>query len=173
MPDRLKREIKQSRPFASLEAEAFLNVLRTAEALTDGLHALLKPAGLSPTQYNVLRILRGAGATTCDAGLPCGEVSARMVTRDPDLTRLLDRLEKRGLIGRERQSTDRRVVHVAITGKGRSILDEIDPQVTRLHKRQFHSLAREDLLRIVDLMERTRESVESADSTPKRNSASS
>lgn len=162
MGDKLKKEIKQTRPFASVEAEAFLNILRTHEALMEGLAELLKGVGLSPTQYNVLRILRGAGANCCASGLPCREVASRMVTRDPDMTRLLDRLEARGLIMRERQTTDRRVIHVAITDAGRSLLEEIDPQVLALHKRQLHQMTKAELETLIDLLEKVRDSVETA-----------
>src|SRR2546421_11590448 len=106
MAGKLAREIHQNRPFSSVEQEVFLNVLRTADVLTTKLEAILKPFGLSPTQYNVLRILRGAG----EAGLACGRIAERMITRDPDVTRLLDRLENCGLIRRARQTDDRRVV---------------------------------------------------------------
>ena len=108
------------------EQEAFLAVLRTADALMGDLADLLKPHGLSPTQYNALRILRGAGAGCCDGGhhdpaakgIACREIGDRMITRDPDLTRLLDRLEARGLIARARDSSDRRVVTTRITASG-------------------------------------------------------
>ena len=90
MAAKLKDEIKQGKPFESLQAEVFLNLMRTADALSRGVEEILKLAGLSNTQYNVLRILRGAG----EQGLCCREVADRMITRDPDITRLLDRLEK-------------------------------------------------------------------------------
>jgi DNA-binding MarR family transcriptional regulator len=111
---RLQTEIQQTKPFESFEEETFLNLQRTAEALMHGLEAGLKPAGLSPNQYNVLRILRGAGAE----GLACGGIAERMVTRDPDMTRLLDRLEARGLVMRARDRADRRVITVRITPEG-------------------------------------------------------
>src|SRR5579862_7012318 len=98
MGGRLRAEIKQTRPFESLEAEAVLNVQRTADLFFRATSEALKSADLSPTQYNALRILRGAGKE----GLACNEVGERMVARDPDITRLLDRLEDRGLVQRER-----------------------------------------------------------------------
>src|SRR4029079_5455628 len=98
MAGRLQKEIQQTRPFGSLEEEAFLGLQRTADALARRAYDVLKPSGLSATQYNVLRILRGAG----EAGLACGEIGERMITRDPDITRLLDRLEARHLIARAR-----------------------------------------------------------------------
>src|SRR3954467_10234095 len=118
MAGKLAKEIHQTRPFSSVEQEVFLNVLRTADVLTYRLEAFLKPFGLSPTQYNVLRILRGAG----DEGLACGRIAERMITRDPDITRLLDRLEKRNLIRRARQTDDRRVVKGFITAEGSALL---------------------------------------------------
>src|SRR5215213_3217733 len=106
-PPSLREEIKQTRPFRSPEQEAFLNLQRTADVLMSRMGAVMQDhAGVSPTQYNVLRILRGAG----DDGLPCRAVADRMVTRDPDITRLLDRLERDGLISRTRDTRDRRVV---------------------------------------------------------------
>ena len=118
----LQRDLKQNRPFKSLEEEAYLSLVRTAGQLTDELAAVLKPAGLSEVQYNVLRILRGAGA----AGHACSEIGARLVTRDPDVTRLLDRLEKRGLVVRSREHSDRRVVTTRITEAGLTLLAQID-----------------------------------------------
>ena len=119
---KLQAEIKQTKPFGSLEDEAFVNVLKTAEAFLWKEAELLKPYELTPSQYNVLRILRGAGAD----GLICREIGERMVTRDPDVTKLLDRLEARGLVTRERQQRDRRVIISCITGEALEILAEID-----------------------------------------------
>jgi DNA-binding MarR family transcriptional regulator len=102
MASRLQTEIRQTKPFKSLEEEAFLNLQRTAGVLMHGLEAGLKPAGLSASQYNVLRILRGTGAE----GLACGDIAPRMVSWDPDITRLLDRLEARGLVKRTRDRAD-------------------------------------------------------------------
>src|SRR5207245_5605327 len=101
--------------FNSVEQEAMLNVIRTADVLGSEVAAIFKPWNLSATQYNVLRILRGAGR---EQGLACGEIASRMITRDPDITRLLDRLEKRGLISRCRAQKDRRVVWARITEAG-------------------------------------------------------
>src|SRR5215470_13051287 len=102
----LQSELKQKRPFTSREQEAYLALLRTADALEMQVEAKLKEFGLTGTQYNALRILRGAGAD----GLPCSEIGERMITHDPDITRLLDRLEKRGLAERARCKKDRRVI---------------------------------------------------------------
>src|SRR6187431_1756250 len=123
---KLKDEIGKLQDFESLAQEAFLNLLRTCGQLTAEADELLKPLGISGTQYNVLRILRGAGALDASKGIACGEVAARMVTRDPDMTRLLDRMERVGLITRARSSEDRRVVKVAITAEGLKVLKKLD-----------------------------------------------
>ncbi len=107
MPRGLQVELKQKVPFTSREQEAYLALLRTADALQSSMEARLKEFGLTGTQYNALRILRGAGVE----GLPCSEVGERMITHDPDITRLLDRLQKRGLVERSRGKHDRRVVY--------------------------------------------------------------
>ena len=123
MTGRLKKELKQSKPFPTLEAEVYLNIQRTAEALLWKATELLKPYDLTPTQYNVLRILRGAGTN----GLICREIGERMVSRDPDVTKLLDRLETRDLITRERDHKDRRVIIARVTEAGLKLLEELDP----------------------------------------------
>lgn len=152
----LGSEIKKTRPFELLEEEAMLNTLRTADVLQGDLADLFKAAGLSSTQYNVLRILRGAAHTEAD-GLPCGEIAARLVTRDPDVTRLLDRLEKRNLIARCRPERDRRVVRARITQAGLELLAGLDPQVADAHRRQFAHMTRSELQQLVLLLEKARE----------------
>src|ERR1700720_1696813 len=114
------------------EEETFLDLLRTTDMLSRGLFRVLKTGGLSATQYNVLRILRGA-----PEGLACGEIASRMITRDPDITRLLDRLEKRGLISRRRESTDRRTVMARITPEGLALLNRLDEPVRATHRKQL------------------------------------
>ena len=157
MPGRILAELKQSRPFASLEAEAAVNLLRTADAVLRGLAATLKPHGLSPEQYNVLRILRGAGRE----GLPCGEIAARMVTRDPDMTRLLDRMEARRLIARARDAQDRRVVTTRIRPAGLRLLAGLDALLNRENQRLVGHLGRKRLRQLVALLEAVREQQES------------
>ena len=122
MPGRLQSEIRQSRPFPHPAEEAFLNLQRTADWLLRGVEETLRSFSLTHPQYNVLRILGGAGA----AGLLCGELSARMITRDPDITRLLDRLEKRGYVRRGRGVEDRRVVRAYLTEEGGTALRSLD-----------------------------------------------
>jgi DNA-binding MarR family transcriptional regulator len=153
MPGKLAKEIHQTRPFSSLEQEVFLNVLRTADVLTTKLEAILKPFGLSPTQYNVLRILRGAG----DEGLACGRIAERMITRDPDVTRLLDRLEKCGLIRRARQTDDRRVVKGFITPAGSKLLTQLDDPIRKFNKKQLAPIGSSKLRQFSDLLEAARE----------------
>ena len=116
-----------------LEEDVFVSFQRAADWLLQGVERLLKPHGLSPAQYNVLRILRGAGPE----GLSCREVAERMVTRDPDMTRLLDRLEKQALISRERRKDDRRVVTTRITPHGLDLLKRLDQPMRNLHREQL------------------------------------
>jgi DNA-binding MarR family transcriptional regulator len=153
MVGKLGREIGKTGPFDSLEQEVYLNCLRTADWLARKAAATLKPAGLSATQYNVLRILRGVG----EAGISCHEVANRMITRDPDLTRLLDRLEKRGLVRRERQDDDRRVVKARITEPGLSLLAGLDQPIRQLHQRLLGHLGSERLNQFLQLLEQARE----------------
>jgi DNA-binding MarR family transcriptional regulator len=114
----------------------FVALLQTADALSQEAEQLLKAAGLTGTQYNVLRILRGSEPE----GLPCSSIGDRMISHDPDMTRLLDRMEKRGLITRERQTDDRRVVKTRITPQALSLLKTLDQPVHELHKRQFRHI---------------------------------
>ncbi len=129
------------------EEAAFLGLLRTTDQLSRGLFRVLKTEDLSPTQYNVLRILRGA-----PEGLPCREVANRMITRDPDVTRLLDRLEKRKLISRCREAKDRRTVMTRITPEGGRLLARLDEPVQAVHRRQLGHLGRERLRALTDLL---------------------
>jgi len=124
-----------------------LDLLRTTDMLSRGLFRVLKIEDLSPTQYNVLRILRGA-----PDGLPCGEIASRMITRDPDITRLLDRLEKRKLISRCRETTDRRMVMARITPEGLKLLARLDQPVEAAHRRQLGHLGQQRLRALADLL---------------------
>lgn len=153
MAGRLQTEIKQGKPFANLEQEASLNLLRTADALLQRITAVLKAFKLSHSQYNVLRILRGAGAD----GLACREIAERMITRDPDITRLLDRLEARGLVMRSREEKDRRVIHVRITPEGLRILGELDGPIKEVDRRQLAHFGKEQLRTFIRLLELARE----------------
>src|SRR6185503_1750926 len=114
MSGKLAKEIRQTKAFSSPAEEAILNIHRTAAVLTALFADTLKPFGLTEIQYNALRILRGAGKE----GLSCQEIAERMITRDPDITRLVDRLASRGLVERARSEEDRRVVVTRITASG-------------------------------------------------------
>ena len=128
---------------------AFDLLLRTASELDQQVAQALKPAEVTPAQYNVLRILRNAGS----AGLACSDVSARLVRHDPDVTRLLDRLEARGFVQRSRDTEDRRVVLARITSEGRAVLDKLGAAIAALHARQFEHLSRDDFRSLVSLLE--------------------
>jgi DNA-binding MarR family transcriptional regulator len=136
------------------EEDAFVSLLRTADALIRGAEGVLKAADVLPAQYNVMRILRGA-----PEGLPCSEISRRMISRDPDMTRLLDRMEKRGLIARHRNTADRRVVLTRITDQGLRVLAELDEPVRAAHRRQLGHMGHERLVALVELLRAAREDV--------------
>jgi DNA-binding MarR family transcriptional regulator len=135
------------RTLSSPEEAVMLELIRTSDMLARGLVRVLKAENLSPTQYNVLRILRGA-----PEGLPCGEIAGRMLTRDPDVTRLLDRLEKRQLISRCRETEDRRTVMTRITPEGLTILASLDEPVQAAHRHQLGHLGRERLRKLTQLL---------------------
>jgi DNA-binding MarR family transcriptional regulator len=159
----LQQELKQSRPFASPAEEAQLGVLRTAEVLARAAAELLRPYGLTPTQYNVLRILRGAGPE----GLPCSEIGARMVTHEPDVTRLLDRLHRAGHVSRERAESDRRVVLTRITPEGLALLARLDGPVAEADARRGGVLTPDELRTLIGLLDRLRAAAgEAARSAP-------
>jgi DNA-binding MarR family transcriptional regulator len=150
---RLRYAIKQRKPFESLQQEVFLEVLRTGNALIQDLVDLLRPYRLTQPQYNVLRILRGAGP----AGLPTGEVGERMVvSREPDVTRLLIRMEGHGLVQRERRSDNRRFVTARITREGLRLLKALDEPVRQMHARQLRHMTRRELDLLAGLLERAR-----------------
>jgi DNA-binding MarR family transcriptional regulator len=153
MTSKLRDEIKQGKPFESLEAEVFLNLVRTADALSRGSEEILKLVGLSLTQYNVLRILRGAG----EQGLCCREVAERMITRDPDITRLVDRLERRGFLTRRRDSKDRRVITVRITPAGQKTLKDLDGPMEESNSNRLSHMDKADLRKLSELLEAARE----------------
>lgn len=155
MSTRLHSEIMQSRPFDRVEQEVYLNLQRTANLLAQGMAEVLKSEGITNAQYNVLRILRGAGPQ----GHTCGDVAARMVTREPDITRLLDRLEKNGLVTRARDSEDRRVVTVRITEKGLQVTNRLEGPLTEYLEEKLGHLGEETLRMLSQLLERARENV--------------
>lgn len=142
---------KDQRRVGCPEEAVFLDLIRTTEMLSRGLVRVLKTEDLSSTQYNVLRILRGS-----PAGLPCGEIANRMITRDPDVTRLLDRLEKRGLISRCRETEDRRTVMARITADGLKLVGRLDEPVQTAHRKQLGHLGRERLRELAELLSAAR-----------------
>jgi DNA-binding MarR family transcriptional regulator len=152
MARRLREELKQNRPFGTLEEEVLVGVARTADALQSELAAVLKKGGVSATQYNVLRILRGAGAS----GLACGEIGERMVARDPDLTRLLDRLEARQLVTRARDGTDRRVVTTRISEAGLALLSALEEPLQATIRRLLGHMGEGRLRTLATLLDEAR-----------------
>jgi DNA-binding MarR family transcriptional regulator len=149
---KLQLELKQSRPFPSLPVETFLNLVRTAELLRAREADLLRRSGLSAPQYNVLRILRGAGPD----GHPCQEIGARMLTRVPDVTRLVDRLVAAGHVERTRSDDDRRVVLVRILRSGLDLLGKLDGPVDALPAAMFDRLSSRELRTLNDLLVKAR-----------------
>ena len=137
----------KARREGSPEEAAYLDLLRTADVLTRGAIGVLKAEELSTTQYNVLRILRGSRE-----GLTCGEIASRMITRDPDVTRLLDRMEKRGLISRSRESRDRRLVLARITPEGLKLVNRLDEPVQKIHRKQLGHMGRDRLRALAELL---------------------
>lgn len=135
----------------SLEESVFVEMTRTTDLLSRGPAQLLKQASLSPAQYNVLRILRGA-----PEGLLCGEIAERMITRDPDITRLLDRMEVRDLLSRHRDAADRRRVLVRITPEGLSVLSRLDGPIQDMHRRQLGHLAPKRLQELIRILQACR-----------------
>lgn len=152
MSGNLQKEIKQQKPFGSLEHEVVLNVMRTAGSFRKGISEVLKPFDLTAPQYNILRILRGAP----EDGLPCNEVGDRLVSRDPDVTRLLDRLEKRGMVERGRSVDDRRVVNVRITKAGHGLVDDLDKPMNDVHESQLGHMKKKHMRALIELLEKAR-----------------
>lgn len=139
---------KDSCSTVPLEDHVFVALVKAADTLALQAEQLLKASGLSATQYNVLRILRGAEP----AGLACRAIGDRMISHDPDITRLLDRMEKRGLITRERQTDDRRVVKTRITAAGLVKLKTLDAPVREMHKKQFAHISATKLKTLSELL---------------------
>ena len=153
MPRTLQSEIKQTRPFATLEQEALLSIARTAAVLEHSLAEALKPFGVTGTQYNALRILRGAG----ESGLCRNEVRERLIAQVPDVTRLLDRLEEMRLVVRGRDGDDRRLVTSRITAEGKRLLARMDEPVQAIHRRQLGHLGERKLRALIELLAAARE----------------
>lgn len=148
----LRDELKQTKPFATLEEEATLNIARTFAILEHDLSQALKPHDITPTQYNVLRILRGAG----DTGLCRNEIGERLIRQVPDVTRLLDRMEQAGLIARERVGRDRRFVLTRISKQGLTVLAKLDGEICAIHRRQLGHLDAKSLRTLISLLTQIR-----------------
>jgi DNA-binding MarR family transcriptional regulator len=154
MTGRLQHEIKQTRPFPSARSEALVGILRTAAVLDHAINEALKPHGLTATQHNVLRILRGAGA---GGGGMCGRaIGERMIARVPDVSRLLDRMAECGLIARERDAEARRHVTARITDAGLRLLERVDPVLAEVEARHTGRLAPAELTGLIDALDAVR-----------------
>lgn len=154
MANRILEEIRQTRPFASQREEAALNIVRTADAIKRGGELLFRRHGITSAQYNVLRILRGAG----DRGLHCGAIAERMITAEPDITRLLMRMERLGLLVRHRDAADRRMVTAIATDHGLQLLEELEVPLRELLKKQFALLSEGEIEALIGGLEKVRES---------------
>ena len=152
MSDRLLAELKQTKPFPRRSAEAFLSIVRTAALLEHQVGELLKADGITMTQYNVLRILRGAG----EQGLCGREIGERMVSPVPDVSRLLDRMEETGLIRRVREETDRRHVTARITRKGLDLVAQVTPRLEAVERARFRRVDAKRLDMLISALEDVR-----------------
>jgi DNA-binding MarR family transcriptional regulator len=146
-----QEELKKRHPFSSPKVEAFINILLTSDQFEHRLARLLRDFDLTPSQYNVLRILRGEGKP-----LPCLEVATRMIQQVPAITGLVDRLEKQGLVERERCSEDRRVVYVSITREALALIKKVDNPLAALHEALLGHLTERDLQQLIRLLEKAR-----------------
>jgi DNA-binding MarR family transcriptional regulator len=148
----LQDELKQNKPFKSSEEELYLSIIRTAAVLEHAMAQAMKPYKITPTQYNVLRMLRGAGP----AGLCRNEVGERLVANVPDVTRLLDRMEETGWIVRERSSGDRRFVTARIAHSGLELVNKMDAAVAAIHGEQLGHVEKRLQRQLIDLLTRVR-----------------
>ena len=172
----LREEVGKRDPFESLPQEAYLSVQRTASVLSSSFTRLFREHGLSEATYNVLRILRGSarGTSAASGGRApsptCSEIGEQMVSPVPDVTRLVDRLQDRGLVKRTRSAEDKRIVRVEITRKGLELLAALDGPVMALHEKQLGAMSAADLARLVLLLTRARQAAASTpdDPGPKR-----
>lgn len=151
-PD-LRHEIHQRKPFGSIEQEAQLSVVRTGSMLVDAFEQMLKPYGITAAQFNVLRILRGAEPE----GLCRNELRERLLTRMPDVSRLLDRMVDAGLVERTREGEDRRRVRTRMTPKARRLLDKLDKIVAAEHDRRFGHVGKNRLRQLIDTLSEVRQ----------------
>lgn len=154
MISRIQQEIKQSRPFGSKAQEATIGLMRTADLVRRAVAAVVEPYGITPQQYNVLRILRGAGS----AGLPTLEIAERMIEEAPGITRLIDRLETKRLVSRERCDKDRRRVFCRITREGLALLKKLDAPISDADGLALGSMSSKELTQLIALLDRARSS---------------
>ncbi len=154
----LKHEIKQNAPFSGLEEEALLNLVRTSDFLQRAFQRKTRDWGVTSTQYNILRILRGAQPD----GLPCAAIGTRMVTAEPDITRLLARLKGLKLVKQHRDQNDRRVVWTQISETGLKLLREMDPLIRKLPTNLLGHMSKNELTEMIRLLERARHPCASA-----------
>ena len=154
MTTTLQHEIKKRKPFATPEEEALLNLLKTNDQFDNRLGRLFREHGLTSSQYNVLRILRGEGKP-----LPSLEVADRLIQVVPAITGLIDRLEKQGLVKRRRCEEDRRVVYVELTGEGKNVLKRIDAPLAALRRKLLGHMSRTELHALSKLLEKARKSL--------------
>ena len=152
------KELKQTRPFASPAQEATVALMRTADVVNRLVDATIARAGITGQQYNVLRILRGAG----DKGLPTLEIAERMIEQTPGITRLIDRLEAKKLVTRERCATDRRQVFCRISAAGLALLAKLDEPVRAASDAALHKLSKKDIAQLLEILDRTRDSINAA-----------
>ncbi len=159
----LKDEIKQARPFHSVHEQALLNLLRTADRLDRALEKRIRPLGITSTQYNVLRILRGAHPR----GLTCSAIGDRMITAEPDITRLLSRLKKLGLVRQHRDPRDRRILWTRVSAAGLKMLREMDPMMERMPAELLGHLGAKELDELIRLLEKSHQGVEGGATQPR------
>ncbi len=152
MAKTLQEEIKQTKPFTSLEVEAYLNIFRTESALSLEVTALFKSHGITQTLYNLLRIIRGGP----EEGVPCSNISERLVARVPDVTRLVDRAVCQELVVRNRPASDRRVVLLTLTPKGLALLDTMAEPLDTLHRQQMAALSEDELHNLIAILTKLR-----------------
>ncbi|HEV8660455.1 MAG TPA: MarR family transcriptional regulator [Thermoanaerobaculia bacterium] len=152
MVSRIQQEIKQTRPFQSRAQEVAIALMRTADNVRRAVAAIVEPLGITPQQYNVLRILRGAG----EKGLPTLEIAERMIEQTPGITRLIDRLEKKRLVSRERCPTDRRQVFCRITREGLNLIARLDVPIADADHLALSSLNSRELTQLVNLLDKSR-----------------
>lgn len=158
------RELKQTRPFASPAQEAIVALLRSADVVNRLVDAVIERHGITGQQYNVLRILRGAG----ENGLPTLDIADRMIEQTPGITRLIDRLEAKKLVARERCPTDRRQVFCRITAAGLALLAKLDEPVRAAGDEALHKLSRKDIAQLLELLDRMREGTNAVMTKEKR-----